>query len=950
MLSFFRWYLPRRSPTCFKRSVHILDGKRIAQNIRQELGHEISAVRTKLCSSFTPKLTIIQVGGRKDSTSYVDSKLKAAQQSDIDGDVLRFPEDTAQQTIADTVNRLNIDPSVHGILIQLPLPKHIDEHLVTSLVSTEKDVDGFSSWNTGELAKRDGHALFVPCTAAGVLKLLQETDIDLRGKVACVIGRSDIVGNPVAYLLRKLDATVIHCHRYTIDLESMVNRADVIISAAGVPGLVKSQWVKPGAIVIDVGINHIADPSRKSGYRIVGDVQADVAEKCSYFTPVPGGVGPMTVAMLMVNVKQAAERQLAQTFMSDVNLNPIKIETPTPSDIEISRSVVPKPITQIAEDLKLYPGEFEPYGSYKGKIDLSVIERLKNRKDGKYILVAGITPTPLGEGKSTTTMGLVQALGHLKKLSFANLRQPSMGPTFGIKGGAAGGGYAQVVPMEEFNLHLTGDIHAVTAANNLLAAAIDTRIFHEKTQSDSALFKRLVPGGKLNAVMQQRFDKLGFTGDPSNLTLEQKRKLVRLDFDEDTIIWKRTVDCNDRLLRGVVIGCGPQEKGLTRNTGFDISVASECMAILALSTSLQDMRRRLGNITVASTSTGEPITAEDIGVAGAMAVLMKEAIKPTLMQSLEGTPVLVHAGPFANISIGASSILADKVALKIAGTDSTNVEPGFVVTESGFDFTMGGERFFDIKCRESGLIPDAVVIVTTVRALKLHGGAPSVKPGMKLPKEYSTENIGFVQKGAANLQKQVENARLFGRPVIVAINHIDGDTEGEHSVIHKAAMDAGAYDAVVCRHWAEGGKGAIDLAKSVIKCVSNNESEKTLKPVYALDSSLGEKLNAIACRLYGAAGVELSPLARSRLDQYEAQGFGNLPVCIAKTQYSLSHDPNLRGVPTGFTVPIKDIKVSTGAGYLYAIAADIMTIPGLPTLPGYMNIDIDSEGKIQGMF
>lgn len=949
MFAFFRWSR-LRTPSVFRRNVHYLDGKSLARKIRQNLSQEIRDIRGSRFPRFMPMLAILQVGSRKDSTSYVNSKLKACQESEIACEVFRFPENIPQQILAEKVERLNADPTVHGILIQLPLPLHIEEKVITSLVKSEKDVDGFSSWNIGELAKRDGNPLFIPCTPAGVFRLLQETNINLRGKIACVIGRSDIVGNPVAHILRKADATVIHCHRFTENLENMVNKADIIIVAVGLPEFLKPEWVKPGAVIIDVGINHVVDPSRKSGYNLTGDVQKDVAEKCSYITPVPGGVGPMTVAMLMANVKLAAERQSEVASSSAVSLSPLKIEQKTPSDIEISRSAHLKPITRVAEELKLQPTEFEPYGSYKGKIDLSVLDRLKHRRNGKYVLVAGITPTPLGEGKSTTTMGLVQGLGHLRRLSFANLRQPSMGPTFGIKGGAAGGGYAQVVPMEEFNLHLTGDIHAVTAANNLLAAAIDTRIFHEKTQSDSALFKRLAPNGRLNPVMKRRFEKLGFSGAPSDLTVEQIRKLVRLDFDESTITWKRTVDCNDRHLRGVIVGCGPQEKALTRQTGFDISVASECMAILALSTSLQDMRTRLGNITVASSKNGEPITAEDLGVAGAMSVLMKDAIKPTLMQSLEGTPVLVHAGPFANISIGASSILADKVALKLAGTDSGNPEPGFVVTEAGFDFTMGGERFFDIKCRESELIPDVVVIVTTVRALKLHGGAPAVKPGVPLPKEYFTENLEFVKKGSANLKKQIENAKMFGRPVIVAVNHFKGDTDSEHAVISQAAKDAGAFDAVVCRHWAEGGKGSLDLARSVIKCVGSDESSKTFSPLYDLDTTLEEKLNTIARKFYGASGVELSPLARSRLDQYEAQGFGKLPVCIAKTQYSLSHDPSLRGVPSGFTVPIKDIKVSTGAGYFYAIAAEIMTVPGLPTLPGYMNVDIDSKGEIQGMF
>ena len=423
------------------------------------------------------------------------------------------------------------------------------------------------------------------------------------------------------------------------------------------------------------------------------------------------------------------------------------IKEQVPSDFAISRAQKPKNITQVAGEIGVLPSELEQYGAYKAKVHLSILDRLKNRKNGKYVLVTGITPTPLGEGKSTTTVGLVQALGaHLNKIAFANVRQPSMGPTFGIKGGAAGGGYSQVIPMDEFNMHLTGDIHAISAANNLLAAAIDTRIFHENTQKDGPLYKRLVPAKKgvrkFSPVMYRRLKKLGIDKtDPNDLTEEEISKFARLDIDPDTITWKRVVDCNDRFLRGITIGQGSNEKGMTRETGFDITVASECMAILALSNSLEDMRERLGSMVVASSKAGEPITCDDIGCGGALTALLKDAIKPNLMQTLEGTPVFVHAGPFANISIGANSVLADKMALKLAGTDEGESEDnaGFVVTEAGFDFTMGGERFFNIKCRSSGLVPDVVVIVATVRALKVHGGGPDVKPGVPLPEAYTRE-------------------------------------------------------------------------------------------------------------------------------------------------------------------------------------------------------------------
>lgn len=927
----------------------MLNGKAIAKQVRDGAKSKILNIRSTLFPDFTPTLTIVQVGERPDSTTYVNAKLKAARDSGIECKLIKLPEDVKERQLVGEIERLNDDAKVHGVLVQMPLPKHINEEKITNLVSADKDVDGFSATNIGELAKRSGTPRFVPCTPAGVMELLKHANIEIRGKRAVVVGRSDIVGTPVSSLLRHADATVTVCHRHTENLESYVREADIVIAALGKANYVKGDWIKPGAVVIDVGINVVPDETKKSGHRLVGDVDPSAAENASYLTPVPGGVGPMTVAMLMENVVKAAKHYYEHRAKAEVNLIAINPQKPVPSDIEISRSVEPKPITEIAEDLDLTQSDFEPYGRHKGKIDLSILDRLKDRKNGRYVLVAGITPTPLGEGKSTTTMGLTQALGNLGKLSIANLRQPSMGPTFGIKGGAAGGGYAQVIPMDEFNLHITGDIHAVTAANNLLAAAIDTRIFHEQTQSDKGLLKRLLPGGKLNKVMQRRWEKLGLPNcAPEELSPEQVRKLVRLDFDFDTITWKRVVDCNDRHLRGITIGEAPTEKGLTRQTGFDISVASECMAILALSDSLEDMRARLGAITVGSSKDGEPITAEDIGAAGAMCALMKDAIKPNLMQSLEGTPVLVHAGPFANISIGASSVLADKVALKIAGTDALRPEPGYVITEAGFDFTMGGERFFDIKCRSSGLVPDCAVIVATVRALKLHGGGPEVKPGAPLPKAYTEEDCTLVAKGCANLAKQISNAASFGRPVVVAINHFVHDTEAEHEVIRKAALAAGAADAVVSKHWELGGQGALALAKAVMKASAGIHDEMQL--VYDLNSTAEEKMTAIAQKMYGAKGIELSELAKKKLAQYEAQGFGNLPVCIAKTQYSLSHDPKLRGVPTDFVVPIRDIKVSSGAGYLYALAAEIMTIPGLPTVPGYMNIEVSPDGQIDGMF
>lgn len=754
--------------------------------------------------------------------------------------------------------------------------------------------------------------------------LLKETGIDLKGKNAVVVGRSDIVGAPVSYLLRNADATVSVCHSKTTDLEAHLKQADVVVAAIGKPAFIKGSWLKPGAVVIDVGTNYVPDDTKKTGYRLSGDVEYESAsEVASFITPVPGGVGPMTVAMLLQNVVNSTTQYFEKQKSRKIMPLPLKLQDPVPSDIAVSRSQTPKNITRIANEIGIAPGELEPYGAYKAKVDLSLLKRLEHRNNGKYIVVTGITPTPLGEGKSTTTMGLAQALGaHVGKLTFANVRQPSQGPTFGIKGGAAGGGYSQVIPMDEFNLHLTGDIHAITAANNLLAAAIETRMFHESTQKDGPLYKRLVPAknGKRQfaPVMFRRLKKLGIDKtNPDDLTPEEITKFARLDIDPDTITWRRVLDVNDRHLRGITVGTAPTEKGHTRETGFDISVASECMAILALSTSLQDMRERLGRMVVASSRSGDPVTCDDIGAGGALTVLMKDAIKPNMMQSLEGTPVFVHAGPFANISIGNSSILADKMALKLAGTEPDEdheSKAGFVITEAGFDFTMGGERFFNIKCRTSGLVPDVVVVVATVRALKVHGGGPAISPGAALPQVYKEENVEVLRKGCVNLKKHIENARQYGVPVVVAINKFVTDTDAEVAVIREEAIAAGAEDAILSNHWAEGGKGAVALAEGVIS--ASQKPKKDFKLLYELEGTVQERIETIAKKMYGADAVEFSELAQKKVDTYTRQGFGNLPICVAKTQYSLSHDPDLKGAPTGFTVPIRDVRMAAGAGYL----------------------------------
>lgn len=629
----------------------------------------------------------------------------------------------------------------------------------------------------------------------------------------------------------------------------------------------------------------------------------------------------------------------------------LDVKDPVPSDIDIAQSVEPLPIAEIAEAVGLLPSEYELYGNQKAKVSLTVKDRLKDSKDGLYVLVAGISPTPLGEGKSTTTVGLAQALGaHLGKKSIACIRQPSMGPTFGIKGGAAGGGYSQVIPMEEFNLHLTGDIHAITAANNLLAAAIDTRIFHEASQSDKALFNRLCPADKSGKrrfapVMLRRLAKLGIVGkedDPDQLTEEEVRRFVRLDIDPERITWRRVMDINDRFLRLITIGQGPDERGLTRPTGFDISVASEIMAVLALTTSLPDLRERLGRMVVGSSRAGEAVTADDLGIGGALTVIMKDAIRPTLLQTLECTPVLVHAGPFANIAHGNSSIIADQIALKLVGGE------GVVCTEAGFGADIGAEKFFNIKCRYSGLRPQCAVIVATVRALKMHGGGPAVVAGKPLDHAYASENAELVARGCSNLVRHIENTRRYGVAVVVAVNRFASDTEAELEEVRKAALAAGAVDAVICTHFAHGGAGAAALGEAVVKAASTVSGE--FKFLYELEQSIKEKIEAIATITYGAAGVEYSPEAEAKIEEYTKQGFSHLPICMAKTQYSFSHDASLKGAPSGFTLPIRDIRASVGAGFIFPLVGTMSTMPGLPTRPCFYEIDIDTNtGKIIGL-
>ena len=562
------------------------------------------------------------------------------------------------------------------------------------------------------------------------------------------------------------------------------------------------------------------------------------------------------------------------------------------SDLEIAQQARMEPITEIAARLGIEPDELEVYGRYKAKVALSLVGRLAARPAGKYVCVTAITPTPLGEGKTTTTIGLSMALNRVGCRAIAAIRQPSLGPVFGIKGGAAGGGYAQVVPMEDFNLHLTGDVHAISLAHNLLAAMIDNSITHGN----------------------------------------------RLRIDPLTITWPRVVDISDRALRKIVIGLGGRENGAPRESGFDIAVASEVMAILGLTTSLKDLRQRLGRITIGLDADGRAVTAEALGTAGAMAVLLRDAIKPTLLQTTENTPVFVHTGPFANIAHGNSSIIADLIGLKLADC---------VVTESGFGADMGMEKFMNIKCRYSGLTPDAVVMVCTVRALKMHSGRYRVVAGRPLDAGLSREDLRAVEDGCANLDKQIENARLFGVPVVVAINMFPTDTPAEIELVRQRSLAAGAEGAYPSAVWAKGGAGAEELARAVLKAA---EQPKSFRFLYDLDRPIKDKIETIATRIYGADGVDYLPAAEQQIKRYTDLGYENLPICMAKTHLSISHDPGLKGRPRGFRVPIRDVRASLGAGFLYPLLGDMRTMPGLPSEPNTWKIDLDDDGNVVGLF
>uniref|UniRef100_A0A673ZC34 formate--tetrahydrofolate ligase n=1 Tax=Salmo trutta TaxID=8032 RepID=A0A673ZC34_SALTR len=810
-----------------------------------------------------------------------------------------LPRECTEDEIIEEVLKLNEDPRVHGVYLHLP-PASLTSRVLNTL-RPEKDVDGVSDLNVGRLVRGDMSQGFTPPLANAVMELLAR-----HGETVLVVGGEGPLGVALQCLMQRGGMVVLNSRRSSEGLQKQMMQANAVVLLAAGHMDVPPTWLRPGTAVIHCG-----------SALMTGRTDLEMS-----------GVGPLTAALRMRNVVQSSSRWAQGQQYRPWTLRSLKLQplSPVPSDIEISRAQTPKPVDQLAQEIGLLQEETEAYGRTKAKVRLSLLDRLREQPDGKYVLVAGITPTPLGEGKSTVVIGLVQALSaHLKLNSFACLRQPSQGPTFGVKGGAAGGGYAQVIPMEEFNLHLTGDIHAITAANNLVAAAIDARMLHEATQTD-----KVTVMSQFGAILQGRGGI-----DPRALTPQEVSSFVRLDLDPAKVTWQRVVDTNDRFLRKITVGQASTEKGHVRETQFDIAVASEIMAILALADGLGDMKTRLGRMVVGSSRSGQPITAEDLGVSGALAVLMKDAIKPTLMQTLEGSPVFVHAGPFANIAHGNSSVLADKLALKLVGED------GFVVTEAGFGADIGMEKFFNIKCRASGLRPNVVVLVATVRALKMHGGGPNVSAGSPLPREYIDESHHSL----------LQSLRLFPWFPLWLLSpwllHRT-DTQAEIDLVCQMAKESGAADAVPCHHWARGGRGSVDLAQAVKQASSQPSHFQFL---YSQETPIVEKIRMIAQKVYGADDIELSPEAQAKIDYYNQQGYGKLPICMAKTHLSLSHLPEKKGTPTGFTLPIRDIRASIGAGFIYPLVGTMSTMPGLPTRPCFYDIDLDPvTEEITGLF
>ncbi|XP_072541145.1 C-1-tetrahydrofolate synthase, cytoplasmic isoform X3 [Salminus brasiliensis] len=867
----------------------IISGNKTSQQVRERLKKDVAEMKHQL-PGFRPGLVVLQVGDREDSNLYIRMKLKAAAEIGINANHIRLPRTATEDEVLRSIEQINENPAVHGLIIQLPIDSinPIDTDKMTNAVAPEKDVDGLSSVHAGKLARGDLRSCFIPCTPNGCMELIKQTGVSVSGKNVVVIGRSKIVGAPMHDLFLWNHATVTSCHSKTSDLPEQVKRADILVVGAGKAELVKGEWVKEGAVVIDCGINPIQDNSKPGGTRVVGDVHYPSAiERAGYITPVPGGVGPMTVVMLMENTVKSA-KQFLRMYRGKWNISykTVKPLKPQPRDFQISRSCPKNQIAQLAKEVGLFSNEVESYGRSRVKVRVDVLKRLDKQSNGKYVVVTGITPALLGEGQRTITIGLAQALGaHLKINAFACMQQPSPQSSFGLRGGAVGGGYSQIIPIEEVSLQSTGETEAVLAASSLLVDTITAYTHYQAKYSDKVLFDLLVlfrDGNQAFSSSQlSRLQKLGIeTSDPLTLTPEEIRRFVRLDINPATM------------------------------KDFDF-LKNEILAILSLSGSVKDLRHRLAKMVVAASTSEEPITTEDLGVSDALALLLNNSLKPCLMQTLEGTPVFVHSSSCADFTHGSASVMANKIALKLVGPQ------GFVVTATAHGADVSMEKFFNINCRSSGLQPNVVVLVATVSTLKMHGGAPRVTAGFPLPKEYSEENLKLLEKGCAHLQKQVENCRAYGLPVVVAVNTFSADTKAELELVCSQARQAGVFDAVLCTNWSDGGAGALALAQSVQRAA---ELPSSFHYLYDLQLPVERKIQKVAQTTYGAKDVKLSPKAKEKLALYMEQGFGNYPVSIAKTHLSLSNDPKLKEVPTDVTLSITDIQAYVGAGFLSVVA------------------------------
>uniref|UniRef100_A0A8B9HKE2 C-1-tetrahydrofolate synthase, cytoplasmic n=1 Tax=Astyanax mexicanus TaxID=7994 RepID=A0A8B9HKE2_ASTMX len=857
---------------------------------------------------FRPGLVVLQVGDRDDSNLYIRMKLRAAAEIGINASHIRLPKTATEDEVLQTIEQVNEDPAVHGLIIQLPLDSvnPIDADKMTNAVTPEKDVDGLSSINAGKLARGDLRSCFIPCTPNGCMELIKQTGLQVAGKIVVVVGRSKIVGAPMHDLFLWNHATVTSCHSKTSDLAEQVKRADILVVGAGKAELVKGDWVKEGAVVIDCGINYIQDSSKPGGTRVVGDVHYPSAkERAGYITPVPGGVGPMTVVMLMENTVQSAKHFLQMyTGKWKISYRKAKPLKPQPSDFQISHSCQRKPIAQLAKEVGLFSNEVEPYGRSRAKVRVDVLERLKKQPDGKHVVVTGITPTVLGEGRRTITFGLAQALGaHLNINAFACLQQPSPKSSFDLRGKIFFPLYSLCVVCIrcllicfQVSLQSTGDIEAVSAACDLIIDTIKAYAHYQTKYSDKVLFDLLVPirdsHQTFSASQINRLKRLDIeTSDPLTLTEEEMRRFVRLDVNPDSM---QVGDAN--------------------------FLKDEIMAILSLSSSADDLKHRLARMVVAASRSEEPITTEDLGVSDALALLLNNALKPCLMQTLEGTPVFVHSSSCADFTLGSASVMASKIALKLVGPQ------GFVVTETAHGADASLEKFLNIKCRSSGLQPNVVVLVATVRALKMHGGAPRVS--LTLTDIYSlSSNLKLLEKGCAHLKRQVENAREYGLPVVVAVNAFSSDRKAELDLVCSQARQAGVFDAVLCTNWSDGGAGALDLAKTVQRAA---ELPSPFHYLYDLQLPVEQKIEKVAQQTYGAKDVKLSPKAKEKLALYMKQGLANYPVSLAKTHLSLNNDPKFKGEPTDFTLPISDVQAYVGAGFLSLLVDRVSFIPSLP--------------------